>query len=109
MEKRDYELMFLCLAIVVLAFMAGTHMKPDSVLVPEVDTSKYDRKNDSLEKVIASCRDSVKTAYSLIDSLSKKKVINNKKVKNDKDVIIKFTPTSRHRWNDSVLSAEGLK
>ena len=109
MEKRDYELLFIFSALLVIVFFLGRHSKSDPVLIPEVDISKYTRKNDSLEKVIKSYRDSVKWAYVAIDSLSKKKVINNKKVKNDKDVIIKFTPTSRHRWNDSVLRAEGLK
>lgn len=107
--KRHLSLIFLFLLILVCVFFIGRLSNKTRGSIQSVDTSSFERKNDSLLKLIDKIHDSVRVAYIKIDSLSEKRKVNNKKTKENVDKIKKFTPTTRSLWNDSVLRANGLK
>lgn len=95
--------------IVIVVFFLGRMSKKDQVKIIEPNISGFQRKEDSLMRVILLSKDSIKVAYRAIDSIKSQKVINKKKVKNGIIQITNFTPSSRDRWHDSVMRSAGLR
>jgi tRNA A-37 threonylcarbamoyl transferase component Bud32 len=107
MTKKNIILITLFVIIVILTFFLGRVSNVVEIKPPDV--SSYQRSIDSLKSLNQDFQDSMKWTKILIDSLSKKKDINKKKVKNGIGQIKSFTPTTRQRWHDSTMSANGLK
>lgn len=107
---KDISLGILIIAIMVCIFMMGRQsVVQQQAILAGPDNSNLYKTIDSLKSVNKKIEDSIKVCYSKIDSLSKLKVINKKKVEHGIIEIKRFTPDARIRWNDSVLRANGLK
>lgn len=98
------------LFLVIFAFISGRISKKQEVQYVETNTDKQIRISDSLKREIRLRNDSVFILKHTVDSLKLLRLIdNNIKVKNAVKTIKGFTFTTRRRWDDSVLRANGLK
>ena len=112
MPSIDPKKIIIAIIIVLLfliMFMLGRNSKKDPVQILPTNVSKYERKIDSLLGDGRKLKIEQIRLLTEIDSLKSIKVINHKKVKSDVQKIKNFTYTSRHRFNDSTLRANGLK
>ncbi|CAK0764731.1 hypothetical protein CCP3SC1AL1_350014 [Gammaproteobacteria bacterium] len=109
LTNHDKVLIGLFVALAIAIFFLGRCSKKVIEPIIQTDISKYEMKIDSLANSNKSL--TVKNIYLLLkyDSLESKKVINHKKTASEINKIKFFTPDSRIKWNDSVLTAEGLK
>lgn len=99
----------LILLLFVVAFILGRNSKPDFAPPIQTDISKWVKKNDSLFTENKNLKEINKGLFISLDSLKAKKITNKIKTKSDVAKIKNFTYTSRHRFNDSTMVANGLK
>jgi len=108
-DPKKAILVVLTVLIIVVAFILGRNSKKAIIITTKTDTSKQDKRIDSLFTNNRLLKIENIKLLTVIDSLNVKRSNNNKKVKSDVGKIKVFTYTSRNRWNDSTLRAAGLK
>lgn len=109
-SKRDWLLLvFSGLIFIIIGWSAKGLFASPKIDVPEVDTMKYVYAIDTLMKDREIYEIRIKQLEEVLDSLSEKKKVNHSNLNHNTNVIKKFTNTARHRWNDSVLRAEGIR
>lgn len=106
---KEISFIALIIALGVCLFLLGRQSNIHNEVIEQPNVDKYLRTIDSLERVNKINKDSIVVFRRQFDSLSTLKVNNHKKVTNAINKIRVFNPTSRERWNDSVLTAKGLK
>jgi len=109
MDKKKIGIACLVVVLLTVMFLLGRNSNKQTIVIHSPNSAKYQRAIDSLTSLNRDYKDSVKNAYTMIDSLKNKKLINNKKVKNEIKQIKNFTPTSRQRFHDSVMLSNGFR
>ena len=109
-SNRDW----LILAVIAFIFLVigwsakGLFTGP-KIDIPEVDTMKYVFAIDTLMKDREIYEIRIKQLEEVLDSLSEEKKVNRSNLNHNTNVIKKFNPTTRSRWNDSILRSEGVR
>lgn len=111
MDKKDsnLELYIIFAVLIIVVFFLGRESKFNPEEIEQTDTSAQQRIIDSLTKADQVHKDSVRLLNFKFDSVKTSRKFNHKKTNHEVIKIKNASIPVIDRWNDSVLSANGLK